>query len=327
MSPPKKQESRIALPAWLRSPLSWLIGPGRAALIVLVLGGLFFGGWYLAWDKVRSRVMNSGENRVGPAQVEITPPPKWINSDIRGEVFREPSLGGPLSIMDDDLTDRIAAAFALHPWVARVRSVKKQAPALVKVDLEYRQPVCMVEVPGGLLPVDAEGVLLPSGDFSPIEAGRYPRVVGVDRKPTGPAGRRWGDACVIGGAEIAAAFGPLWDELKLQRIAPMPDPAAAVAGAAVGAKGDANRRPGEFTFALFTRGGTRIYWGYAARRQCRRRTARSREGRPTATLCCRPRHARRSTRPPATRYPHAAVADFAVREWERTTGSIWATRP
>ena len=46
--------------------------------------------------------------------------PAWIHSDIRGEVFRDPKLGGPLSIMDDDLVDRIKEAFAEHPWVAKV---------------------------------------------------------------------------------------------------------------------------------------------------------------------------------------------------------------
>ena len=232
-------------------------------LIVLVLAGVFFGGWYLAWRRVGPSVLGAPENRVGPGQVEITPPPKWINSDIRSEVFRELSLNGPLSIMDDNLVDRIQNSFSLHPWVAKVRSVKKQYPATgaadqtpvsVKVELDYRQPICMVEVPGGLLPVDVEGVLLPSADFSPIEAGRYPRLVGVDRKPAVPAGRRWADARVIGGAEIAVSVGPAWETLKLQRIATLP-PAGT-------AEGSSTRQPGEYIFCLVTRGGTRIFWGY-----------------------------------------------------------------
>jgi hypothetical protein len=239
-------------------------------LIVLVLAGLFFSAWYLVWKSVRPSVLGAVEFRVGPGQVEITPTPKWINSDIRAEVFREPSLNGPLSIMDDDLVDRIANAFSLHPWVAKVRSVKKQhpvtgaadqTPVSVKVELDYRRPVCMVEVPGGLLPVDAEGVLLPSADFSPIEAGRYPRLVDVDRKPAGPPGQRWADARVIGGAEIAVAVGPAWDALKLQRIAPLPPAGAAGLGFANVVEGDSGRR-GEYTFCLITRGGTRIFWGY-----------------------------------------------------------------
>ena len=100
----------------------------------------------------------------------------------------------------------------------------------VKVELVYRRPVCMVEVPGKAWAVDAEGVVLPSEDFSPIEATRYLHVVGVDREPTIPAGRRWGDARVVGGAEIAAALGPVWETMKLKQIVPLAaDPAAGAA--------------------------------------------------------------------------------------------------
>jgi hypothetical protein len=114
----------------------------------------------------------------------------------------------------------------------------------------------MVQVTGGVLPVDTEGVVLPSADFSPVEATRYPLLVGVDQKPTGPVGRRWSDARVIGGAEIAASFGPDWELLKLHHIIPMSnDPAVAQA--------DPNQRALEPFFVLATRAGTQVLWGYA----------------------------------------------------------------
>jgi len=78
--------------------------------------------------------------------------PEWIHCDLRAEIFRSAALDGPLSIMDEDLAERIAVACALHPWVARVRSVRKYHPARVVVELDYRRPVLMVEVTGGLLP-------------------------------------------------------------------------------------------------------------------------------------------------------------------------------
>ena len=69
------------------------------------------------------------------------------------------------------------------------------------------------------------------GDFSPIEATRYPRLEGVERSPTGPVGSRWTDAKVIGGAEIVAAIGPAWEALGLHRIAPVAgDPAGSTGG-------------------------------------------------------------------------------------------------
>jgi hypothetical protein len=179
--------------------------------------------------------------------VEITPLPEWIHRDIRAEVFRDASLDGPLSIMDDDLTARIANAFSLHPWVAKVRRVSKHHPARVKAELVYRRPVLMVQRPGELLPVDEQGVLLPREDFSPVEARRYPRLQGIDTAPIGPEGTRWGDARVFGGAQIAAAFGPAWHQLRLDCIVPAASPEAGYGH--------------EYTYRLFTRGGTEILWG------------------------------------------------------------------
>jgi hypothetical protein len=229
--------------------VGFLAGPGRTAVLVVLLVAAFAAGSVLLWGEVGPRVLASQEYLVGPQQVELSPPPRWIHSDIKAEVFRDASLDGPLSIMDDDLVDRIRAAFALHPWVARVVRVAKHHPARVEVEVEYRRPVLMVEVPGGLLPVDARGVLLPVGDFSPVEAARYPRLVGADTSPLGTVGQAWGDARVVGAAEIAGVLGAEWDELKLARIASLPAPI-----------GIAKHEP---CYVLMTRAGTRIVWGRA----------------------------------------------------------------
>ena len=262
MSPAKKQQPSFSVPAWLRRLFSWLLGAGRPVLILAILVGLFGGGSYLAWRKLKTRILDSPEYLVGPGQVEITQPPAWIHSDVRAEVFRDPRLDGPLSIMDDDLVDRIKTAFEEHPWVARVTLVKKRHPALVNVELQYRRPVCMVEVPGGVLAVDAEGFLLPSEDFSPIEATRYPHLTDVDRAPTSPVGRRWINNKVIGGAEIAALLGPTWEVMKLDCIAPIEADPTDGAGTFAGNSGHRSREP---FFVLFTRGrdSMRILWGYA----------------------------------------------------------------
>ena len=252
MSPAKKSDSSSSARNGHKSV--WLL-----LLLAIVVGAAVVGGPYLAWRKLKPRILSAPEYRVGPEQVEITPAPKWIHSDIRAEVFRDPSLAGPLSLMDDTLTEEISKAFASHPWVAKVKQVTKRhpsssSPVAVRVELVYRQPVCMVEqVPGEVLPVDGEGVVLPSEDFSPIEATRYLRlVVGGNQKPDLSPGQRWADAKVVGGAEIAAALGPVWEAMRLKQIVPLAAPAS------VGAA--ASREP---LFALFTQRGTRILWGYA----------------------------------------------------------------
>jgi len=179
-----------------------------------------------------------------PESVQITPLPPWIHRDIRAEVFGSASLDGPLSIMDDDLARRVADAFSLHPWIAKVERVAKQYPARVIVDLTYRRPACMVEVRNGLLPVDASGVLLPVEDFSPVEAAGYPRLAGIDTVPLGTTGESWGDIRVVEAARLAEILQDFWKKWKLAKIVASPT-------------GIGN----EHIYALITRGGTQIHWG------------------------------------------------------------------
>lgn len=271
MSAAKKRKNTTS-PAPIRAATTWLLGPGRTVLLASAVVAAAVGGLAFAWSKLGDRILSSPEYRLGPGQVEISPPPPdWIRSDLRGEVFRDPTLDAGMSILEADLCERIALAFERHPWVEKVDRVSKRHPASVLVELQYRRPACMVEVPGGRLPVDARGVLLPPEGFTPLEAARYPRLAGVDQMPSVPPGRRWPDPRVIGAAEIAEAIGAAWGGLGLKEIfALAADPTAApVGGAAYNRHGDDDRlrqSPGrsvEPFFALVTPVGTQILWGYA----------------------------------------------------------------
>jgi hypothetical protein len=276
MAATKKKASSSFLGACLRG----LFGSGRNVLIFAVLLGLLGCGvgfiwWKLgdrnsgiskAWREFKDRIL--AEHRIGPEQVQITPQPPWIpNSDVRAEVFRNPTLDASLSLTDDDLAERIANAFARHPWVAKVPKVTKKH-GTVEVELVYRKPACMVEVPGGYQPVDTDGVLLPSADFTSQETRQYPRLLHVDRGPTMAAGYRWGDTRVVGGAEIAAALADVWEPMRLQYIEPWaayPPPAspAPVRVDAVAMPTQLAGQAVEPVFTLVTQGKTRIAWGYA----------------------------------------------------------------
>ncbi len=210
---------------------------------------LFAAGLCAAWQVLGPKIRRSGEYLVGREQIEVTPPPDWVHGDVPSEALRDAAIDGPLSATDDNLTQRVARAFARQPWVAKVVRVQKKYPPSVTVDLVYRRPVCMVEAPGDLVPVDAEAVLLPRQDFSPVEATRYPHLAGIEQRPTVRAGEHWVDAKVLGGAEIAAAMVSDWERLGLVRI----EPAAA----------DPARQSAEPLFVLLTRAGSRILWGYA----------------------------------------------------------------
>lgn len=233
--------------------LPFLRQPYRRWFIALALVAGLGGGAYYGWQRVGPQVTRGSEYLLQPDQIETTPPPPWIRSDVRGEVIRDGGLSG-LSILDRELTVKIARAFGLHTWVEDVRRVSKEHPARVVVDLVYRRPVAMIEVTmndrPGLLPVDVNGVLLPPGDFSAEQARDYLRVSLADATPAGPVGTPWGDPRVDGAARIAAVLQEHWKPLGLYRVAveqAAPPPAVAT----------------DTVFVLGTRRGAQIVWGAA----------------------------------------------------------------
>ena len=228
-----------------------LAGRGRRLFLGAVIAAVAIVGGAQLWRHVRSQVLSEPEYRLTADRIEVSPTPAWIKSDIKLEALRQSGLDREQSILESDLAERIAKAFELHPWVRRVRRVEKRTPAGVIVDLEYRRPTCMVEVPNGLYPVDAEGVLLPTADFTPEEALVYPRVAGVVAVTEGPVGTPWRDPRVEGACAIAELLGNDWSRLWLYRITPA-------------ARVDSS---GEIEFEIETREGGQIVWGRAPGRE------------------------------------------------------------
>lgn len=225
-------------------------GAGRR-LVPWLLGMALLGGALAAlWRFVEPHIVAGPHYTLDPRHIALSPLPGWIKTDVRGEALRNAGLDGPLSMLDPQLAERLYKAFELHPWVAKVDRVAKLSPDRVEVVLQYRRPVCMVEVPGGLFPVDAQAVLLPSADFSPLEAQRYPRLSGIQTVTEGPVGAQWRDAHVQGAARLAAVLLEGWTELGLERITP----AAAAAPAASSAAAQ---------YEVYTKAGARILWGCA----------------------------------------------------------------
>jgi len=126
--------------------------------------------------------------------------------------------------------------------------VRIRFPARVDVALRYRRPVAMVEVKGGLFPVDADGVLLPPADFSVSEARRYPLIQNVHSTPQGPAGTNWGDIVVSAGARLTAVLKPYWKRFHLAAVR-------------VPNRTRANTTINDLVLELLTVRGSRIIWG------------------------------------------------------------------
>jgi hypothetical protein len=230
----------------------WSQGRGIGLILVLATATGTFVGGYVLWKRFGTRFSIRPSYYVQHDDIHITPPPRWVHSDVRREVLRGSELQESAWLFDDDLTKRIADQFLLHPWVAEVTRVTKGHPARLDVELVYRKPVAMVQVRDDdrLRPIDVEGVTLPAKDFSQVEADRYPVIAGVRSTPSGPLGTPWTDSDVQEGAAIAAVLVDDWSKLRLRRIEPVRSSTIPLA-------------PKNRIYQLITMQGKSIAWGHA----------------------------------------------------------------
>ncbi|MCA9086443.1 MAG: hypothetical protein KDA81_20445 [Planctomycetaceae bacterium] len=247
-----KKTAKAAPPAGQRL-ISWIFRPWRlvaAASLALV---------WLLWPQVEEQLPkldNRPEYQVTADQITISPPPRWVPPDLVQKVFDRAGFEGSLSVLDPNLSEKVALAFYTHPWVERLKKVSKSFPARVHVEVVYRQPVAMVEVlGGGYYPIDRNGFLLPIEDFTAADVGRYPTVKNVSSVPMGHAGEAWGDPAVLGAAQLAAVLTEpnesgqsWWNVLGLKSIL---TPKRLSASDAVD----------DLQFRIETAGGSQIVWG------------------------------------------------------------------
>ena len=190
-------------------------GLGTLVVVCVLLGGT---AWFL-WQQVHRTVSTRGDYQLDLNEIELPAKPAWIRADVRAEALRDASLDPPLSLLDASLPERLAKAYGLHPWVSRVDGVQLTYPAHANIKLQYRRPIAMVELTNGLLPIDAAGTLLPPRDFdNHPDVLKYPRLAVNVGSPTAPAGTAWENPIILGGAQIAAAIEPLWNQAELQRL-------------------------------------------------------------------------------------------------------------
>lgn len=226
----------------------WIFGP-----LVLLLA--LWGGLGIAWRNWGDQAATGEDYVVSAAAIAVTPQQAWIHSDVKAEVVRSAGLDG-LLIRDPQLVEQVQRAFALNGWVARVKQVRKRYPAQIAVDLEYRQPVAMVEVnwkgQPSLYFVDKDSVLLPKEDQgrSPQERDReYQDYLRIDAGDVPLAGRipgqPWGGLKIAGAARLAALGGAKWRQMGVHRII---------------VSEDLNAQP---LYELETSNAARLLWGHA----------------------------------------------------------------
>lgn len=225
---------------------------GRSFLLRprVILGILLIAGGFAVYPAIKPRlpnVYNRPEYRVKTADIQVTQPPHWVPQDLVDQVIKLAGLPEEYSVIDKHMTQDVYEAFAQHPWVEEVVSVRANVPAAIEVKLNYRRPVAMVQVSGGMYPIDRKGILLPPSDFAVSATRLYPRVDGVRSTPQGSPGSLWGDPVVEGAARLADELASHWKKFKLTAIR-CPKPGTDVSSP-------------DGVYSLVSQGGSRILWG------------------------------------------------------------------
>ena len=145
---------------------------------------------------LRSALWNDERYHVPFAAIECTPPAGLAREEFLTQVRQRAGLPEQVNLLEPGVASRLADAFALHPWVAKVEQVEFTPAHAARVRLRYRRPVLAAWADGKMRAVDEDGVLLPPE----APTAGLPQFPGVAFPPTGAAGTRWGDAAV----EVAA---------------------------------------------------------------------------------------------------------------------------
>lgn len=208
----------------------WQYVPGGALLFAIVPLILLS---YLGWFYYGAQHLDQALYALTPEQLTVTPQPVWIStSKVREEVFQRARLDR-ISLLDPKANATIAQAFEAHPWIRSTTRVTKAVGGKVAVDVVYRQPLAMVycqpqsleasNAPQtikepGFFPVDAEGIMLPTEDFSRAEVLEYFVIRADNATPTGQIGMAFGDVRIVNALKVCSLLEPVREREKLQSV-------------------------------------------------------------------------------------------------------------
>ena len=230
------------------------------AALAILWPAILFAASYLAWQNWGADRVATGLYGIDPSLIRINALPDYIREDIVATVYQDTALG-ELSLLDRQATAKIASAFALHPWIREVVSVRKLPGGEVEVLADFRRPVAMVlhQDPGTVsststngsprvlfLPVDRDGTVLPTDDFARSETRNYihidvPGVTATQKF----LGVPYGDRRVEAAARLAAVLADYREQAQIRVIS-----------ARAGLRGEAIPQ-----LELTTFDGKRLFWG------------------------------------------------------------------
>ncbi|MFM7517008.1 MAG: hypothetical protein ACKO3V_08700 [Pirellula sp.] len=235
----------------------------KAAILSMVGPMALLLAGYLGWRFYGAKALDTTYYALKQENIHFSDRPPWLQSDIVAEVFEQRELGR-MSLLDDLTSTVIAREFDAHPWIKKTHRVHRMAGGQIMISAEFRQPVAMVHcdadldsATGGIgqesfLPVDSEGILLPTKDFSQEDIPNYMLIYAQDIRASDypRVGMIMADPQISEAILLCRFLGPLRSQglSKLSSVYVYPN-----------TSGGKSRWKLEIT----TKGGPRIMWGSA----------------------------------------------------------------
>lgn len=233
----------------------------RAAILSLIGPAIMLSVGYLGWRFYGAKALDGAYYALKSENIHVTPPPFPLKANIVEEVFEGSGLSR-MSLLDDQTAAVIARAFTSHPWIRQTHRVQKMASGQIMVNVEYRVPVAMVycepdrdETSGGptkesFLPIDGEGVLLPTKDFSQSDIPEFILIYANNIRASEHrrVGMALGDSQIGEAVMLCRLLAPIRKEAKIASVYVYP-------------ARDSGRS--KWKLEIATRGGPRIFWGSA----------------------------------------------------------------
>lgn len=250
----------------LRSKIAAIVQriPGGALLFAvgtLVIFGYF--GWYYYGADHLDHALYS----LRLEKLSVTPQPPWIKAQVAEDVYQNGRLDR-ISLLDARANAAIAQAFETHPWVDTTTRVSKAVGGRVTVDLVYRRPAAMVffekqndAEPSAtkkafFFPIDEEGTVLPTDDFSSDDVWNYFMIFADEARPAGDTGMPYGDVRITQALQLCQFLAKYRETYQLQEIWVHHDNLASVAS--------------PWSLTILTRDKSRaIVWGHAPQNEDR----------------------------------------------------------
>jgi hypothetical protein len=153
--------------------------------------------------------------------------PDWMTPAIRAEVSAGLLPGDfpqQFSLLEEDISRQIAAAYQKCIWVERVERVVKHDPRSdpktppLEVFLKFRRPIAMVVHRDGFCLVDTKNVRLPGVYSEPrLGAVQFLEIAGVTSSPPAP-GEAWADPALQAGVRVVEAVESKRDAFRLVAV-------------------------------------------------------------------------------------------------------------